>query len=181
MDFPSHVNLPKETREELVELLNLNLANSIDLYLQLKHAHWNVKGVHFVSRHELFDKLADKLRAQYDTLAERATQLGGYAEGTARLVSRNTQLPEYQLNIVDGDEQLAMLTERYGRYCASLREGISRSGELEDAATEDLFTELVREAEMDLWFLESHLIKASSKGADRGTTFEAAGATHPSH
>lgn len=180
MDFPSHVNLPKETRAELVEVLNTNLANAIDLYLQLKHAHWNVKGVHFISRHELYDRLSDRLREQYDTLAERIAQLGGYAEGTARMVAKSSGLKEYQREVVEGDEQVRMLTERYAAYAASLRRGLDRAAELEEPATEDVFTELLRDAEMDLWFIESHLVQAGQKAQDVGTSFQASSA-RPAH
>ncbi len=159
MDFPSHVNLPEDARKELVALLNSQLANAIDLYLQLKHAHWNAKGEHFLSRHELFDKLADRVRGQYDVLAERVAQLGGYAEGTARMVAKNSGLLEYEREVVDGNEQVALLADRYAAYAAGLRDAIACSEESEDAATADVFTELLREAEMDLWFLEAHLVE----------------------
>ena len=168
LDFPSHINLPRETRAELVEVLNVNLANAIDLYLQLKNAHWNVRGPHFISRHELYDKLADRLRDQYDTLAERAAQLGGVAEGTARMVVQNSTLPEFPPDVADGDAQVRLLTERYARYAATLREGVGRAEALDDPATEDLFTALLREAEMDMWFLESHLVQDAHREQARG-------------
>jgi DNA-binding ferritin-like protein len=37
------------------------------------------------------------------------------------------------------------------------RKAISRSGDLGDMATADLFTEIVRRADKDLWSLEGHL------------------------
>ena len=60
MKFPSHINLPREARVELVELLNTCLATSIDLHWQVKQAHWNIRGRDFISRHELFDDSVDR-------------------------------------------------------------------------------------------------------------------------
>jgi starvation-inducible DNA-binding protein len=157
MNFPSHVDLPAETREELISLLNTHLANAIDLHWQVKQAHWNIRGKHFYSRHELFDALAKHLRKQADSVAERAGTLGGYAEGTIRLAARNSQLPEYDLEAVAGDAHLKALVERFARYAASMRDGLERCEELEDPVTVDLLTGILGEVELDLWFLESHL------------------------
>ncbi|MDC0710465.1 DNA starvation/stationary phase protection protein Dps [Stigmatella sp. ncwal1] len=157
MKFTSHVNLPADAREDLIELLNKDLANAIDLHWQVKQAHWNIRGKHFISRHLLFDSLADHLRKQADSMAERAGTLGGYAEGTIRLAAKNSQLPEYDLQAVDGDAHLAALVDRFARYAASIREGIQRSEALEDPVTVDLLTQILSEVELDLWFLESHL------------------------
>lgn len=167
LDFPSHIQLPKETRSELVELLNENLAAAIDLFTQVKHAHWNVRGKHFISRHELFDDVAKHLRHHADDLAERLAALGGFAEGTAALAAKNSQLPDYDLEAVTGDEHLNALIHACASYCGAFRKAIDRCAELNDPVTEDIFTTLLGEAEKDLWFLESHLIQGRSGDVQR--------------
>ena len=69
----------------MVSLLNQQLADTFDLYSQVKQAHWNVKGPQFIALHELFDRLAGELQAHVDLIAERATALGGKALGTVRI------------------------------------------------------------------------------------------------
>lgn len=44
---PTKNDLPLETRKAVVQLLNVQLANAIDMGLQSKQAHWNVRGPHF--------------------------------------------------------------------------------------------------------------------------------------
>jgi starvation-inducible DNA-binding protein len=166
----SHVNLPVDAREELIDLLNTLLATSIDLHWQVKQAHWNIRGKHFISRHELFDDLAKHAREQADEYAERAGTLGGYAEGTIRLATVNSQLPEYDLTAVDGDSHMRALVERFARYAASVRDGIHRSDELNDPVTADLLTRALGAVELDLWFLESHLNGDARPGMTRGGT-----------
>ena len=51
-------DLASTTRRSAVEMLNEHLADAIDLQLQAKQAHWNIKGPHFVGLHELFDRVA---------------------------------------------------------------------------------------------------------------------------
>ncbi|MFY2562552.1 DNA starvation/stationary phase protection protein Dps [Corallococcus terminator] len=157
MNFPSHVNVPSETREEIIDLLNNLLADSIDLHWQIKQAHWNIRGTHFYSRHLLFDDLAKHARKQADEFAERAGTLGGYAEGTIRLAAKNSELPEYDLKAVESEDHLKCLVDRFARYGASIRGGIQRCDELEEPITVDLLTQVLGDVELDMWFLESHL------------------------
>ena len=170
MDFPSHVNFPAEAREELIDLLNTCLASAIDLHWQVKQAHWNIRGHDFYSRHELFDEVADTVRKQADDFAERAGQLGGYAEGTIRLASKNSQLPEYDLQAVDGDSHVRAVVERVARYATLIRDGIHRCDELDEPVTSDLLTGMLGDVEKYLWFLESHLYGGARRGVTESAT-----------
>ena len=160
--FPSHIHLSRETRSQLVEMLNSCLATAVDLHWQVKQAHWNIRGTHFLSRHLLFDQVAKHVYEQADEFAERAGALGGYAEGTIRLATRNTELEEYDLSAVDGEQHIRVVVERVARYAATVREGIQRSDDLKDPVTTDLLTKVLGAVEQDLWFLESHMYGASA-------------------
>ena len=46
-------DIPRDKRLELTTLMNQRLASAVDLKLQLKQAHWNVKGPNFIGLHEL--------------------------------------------------------------------------------------------------------------------------------
>jgi hypothetical protein len=73
--FPSNVGVPEHNRKALIALLNARLADSFDLRSQVKWAHWNLKGMHFIQLHELFDSIASHLEEQTDSIAERVTTL----------------------------------------------------------------------------------------------------------
>ena len=49
--------LADNTRKTSISLLQTALSSAIDLGLQCKQAHWNVKGPSFIALHELFDQL----------------------------------------------------------------------------------------------------------------------------
>ena len=51
-------DLASTTRRSAIAILNELLADAIDLHLQAKQAHWNIKGPNFVGLHELFDRVA---------------------------------------------------------------------------------------------------------------------------
>ncbi len=150
------IDLDVETREQVIALLNQHLADTFDLYSQTKQAHWNVKGAQFFSLHELFDKLAGDLLGHVDTIAERATALGGTALGTARMAAANSRLAEYP-DVVGSRESVEALVERYAALAAGTRAAIDTANNLGDADTADLMTGVSRDLDKSLWFLEAHL------------------------
>lgn len=156
--FPTRIDITPEVRNEMIALLNQQLADTFDLYSQTKHAHWNVKGAQFISLHELFDKLAEKLEGYVDLIAERATALGGSAQGTVRLSAANSQLAELPLDVIGGMAMVEALAERYATLAASTRQAIESANDRDDLTTADLFTEVSRGLDKALWFLEAHLL-----------------------
>lgn len=150
-------DLPKPTRVKMIELLNARLADAIDLYAQAKQAHWNVKGTDFFQLHELFDKVAEAVEEGVDELAERAVELGGTADGTLQTVVTRTTLAPYPVSLKGGKEHLDRLSRGLATYGKNLRAAIATAADAGDADTSDLFTELSRGADKQLWFVEAHL------------------------
>jgi starvation-inducible DNA-binding protein len=155
--FTTSIDIPAEKRGQLIGLNNQMLADTFDLLSQTKQAHWNVKGPQFIALHELFDDFADTLTEHVDTVAERVTALGGLAMGTARMAAASSRLPEYPTDITDGLDHVRALSSRYASYGASAREAIDMSTELGDQDSADIFTDISRDIDKYLWFLEAHL------------------------
>lgn len=155
--YDTKIDIPENKRDQLIGLLNQQLADNSNLYSQTKQAHWNVKGIHFFQLHELFDKVAEMIEPYTDTIAERATTLGGVAMGTNTMSAKNTTLPEYPADVVKGEDHLRCVIDRWAAYAASTREAIEKSSELGDPTTEDMFTEVSRHVDLGLYFLESHV------------------------
>jgi starvation-inducible DNA-binding protein len=155
--FPTHIDLPESDREPLIELLNGRLADTVDLYSQIKQAHWNVKGSTFFQLHLLFDQLAAEVFPYIDVIAERATALGGVAMGTARMAAASSRLPEYPIEATEGQQHLKALIDRYAVFTTNIRKAIDIADEHHDKSTADIFTEISRTADKQLWFLEAHV------------------------
>jgi starvation-inducible DNA-binding protein len=155
--FKTRNDLPEATRARAIELLNARLADCKDLQTQVKQAHWNVKGPNFISLHLLFDKINDDVEEYVDEIAERAVQLGGVAEGTARMVARRSSLAEYPATAADGRGHVEALSSALAALGAAARKAIDQSNDLGDLDTADLFTEVSRGIDKWLWFVEAHL------------------------
>src|SRR6186997_2755235 len=122
-------DLPETTRAKVIELCNGRLADAIDLQTQCKQAHWNVKGPDFIALHKLFDEVNDAVEEYVDLIAERAVQLGGVADGTARVVAKRSSLPEYPVKEGDGRAHADALSSALSAFGKVVRAEIDRSNE----------------------------------------------------
>lgn len=152
------ITISEKNRVELIKLLNTTLASTSDLYAQLKQAHWNIKGIEFIALHKLFDELADHVLEQVDTVAERITALGGTALGTLDQAVKNSELKSYPIDIFTAKEHLTHLSRNMAILANNCRQLIKET-EKTDMATSDLYIEMTRQLDKDLWFLQAHLQK----------------------
>ena len=158
---PTRHDLPEKARQMAVALCNASLADALDLALSLKQAHWNVKGPQFQQLHELFDMVYTHAVAWADLVAERAVQLGGTAEGALGHVRERTRLPAYVLGAADGAAHVTAVAGALAAFAKSTRAAIDASAAAGDAGTADLFTEVSRAVDKDLWLVEAHLTAKS--------------------
>ena len=92
-----------------------------------------------------------------DDIAERAVQLGGVAEGTARMVAKRSSLAEYPAGAVNGRSHVEALSSALAAFAKAARQAIDQSADLGDLDTADLFTEVSRGIDKWLWFVEAHV------------------------
>ncbi len=154
--YETENDISLKRRKELNALMNLRLAGAVDLQMQMKQAHWNVKGPSFIALHELFDKIHVAVGEYVDLIAERIVQLGGVAEGTVRVAAARTRLAEYPLAIGDGVDHVEAVAKGLSTFGQEVRGTINEATALEDADTVDLFTEVSRGLDKWLWFVEAH-------------------------
>jgi starvation-inducible DNA-binding protein len=155
--FSTQNDLPESTRHQIIETLNLRLADAIVLQTQVKQAHWNVKGPHFIGLHRLFDEISQATLETIDLIAERVVQLGGVAAGTARVAVQRTQLKPYPLDITTGKAHCEALSSALATFGKAVRQSIDEADNIGDKNTSDLYTEVSRGMDQWLWFVEAHL------------------------
>jgi starvation-inducible DNA-binding protein len=155
--YPTRNDLSEGVRSKAVELLNARLADAIDLQTQSKQAHWNVKGPSFIALHKLFDEINEDVEDYVDLIAERAVQLGGVAEGTARSVAKRSTLAEYGARGPEGRDHVQALSSALAAFAKVVRAAIGQSADLGDADTSDVFTEISRGVDKWLWMVEAHV------------------------
>jgi starvation-inducible DNA-binding protein len=151
------IDLTLKSRKACIELLQAALVDGISLYQELKQAHWNIKGRNFYQLHLLFDTLADDVNGYIDTIAERITALGGTACGSSPVVAKHSRLKLNTEPVFEETELLNSLIDNLARFGKDCRTSIDEATSAGDANTADLFTEVSRGTDKNLYFLEAHL------------------------
>lgn len=153
--------LDDKTAQQMVDLLNANLANLIDLTLDGKQCHWNLQGLGFIGVHQLLDETTERLRDISDTIAERIVILGGQPNGLTSRVAKDSVLADYPTDITEVSQHVRELTTRYKKVAETLRKAIETAGEAGDEDTADLFTEASRIIDKDAWFIGANAPKSN--------------------
>ena len=154
--YTTENDMSLDRRTNMNLLMNQRLASAIDLQMQMKQAHWNVKGPSFFSLHQLFDKAYDEAEQYVDLIAERIVQFGGIAHGTVRSSAASTELADYPAAIADGLAHVEAVARALSTFGGEARSMVVEANVLEDAGTADLFTEISRSVDKMLWFVEAH-------------------------
>ncbi|PWC31194.1 DNA starvation/stationary phase protection protein Dps [Azospirillum sp. TSO35-2] len=158
MTYTSRLDLGEHVRKQAVALLQARLSDALDLEAQCKQAHWNVKGPQFLQLHQLFDGVHTVVEEFVDLLAERITTLGHIADGRVQTTAGRSSLYEYPLQASGGVEHLKALAATLGQFGTLVRGNIDEAAGAGDADSADLFTQLSRETDKQLWFVEAHLV-----------------------
>ncbi len=77
--------------------------------------------------------------------------------GTVRLAAENSSLSEYPHEIADGADHVDALSSALADFGKKVRKNIDETDELGDMDTADLFTEISRNINKLLWFVEAHI------------------------
>jgi starvation-inducible DNA-binding protein len=83
--------------------------------------------------------------------------LGGQAEGTLSIVGARSKLAAYPLAIVGGGDHVEAISTALATIGQAVRYAITLATKYGDAGTADLFTEISRDIDKQLWFVESHV------------------------
>ena len=142
-------------KQVALQTLQARLVDGVDLALDIKQAHWNLKGPEFIGIHTMLDGFRDQMDDYNDMVAERIIQLGGTARGTAQAVSTGSKLAAYPMDIYKIGDHLAALIDRYAAYGNAVRGNVDETDEAGEPDTADLFTEISRGVDKQLWFLEA--------------------------
>lgn len=138
------------------KLLQSCVASSIDLALNMKQLHWNIRGPKFRSIHEFLDVIIDHARNATDVMAERMATIGQASIGQ-RATLQESALPKLPDDFVSDEAVIAHGSEALDHTIATLRDAREKVADI-DAVTEDIIIGILADLEKDLWMLRSHAL-----------------------
>jgi starvation-inducible DNA-binding protein len=147
----------KSQNTNVVEILQARLSDALDLSGQLRQAHWNVKSPQFIQLHELFETINGTMSEHIDLLGERIVALASVADGQVQTTVNSTNLPAYPIDARSSRDHLSAISQSLTLFAKTVRSDIDQTAEMGDPGTSDLFTEISREADKNLWIVNAHL------------------------
>ncbi|RIM59397.1 DNA starvation/stationary phase protection protein [Staphylococcus arlettae] len=142
--------------ENVINVLNKQVANWTVAFTKLHNFHWYVKGPNFFSLHTKFEELYDEASQYVDDLAERILAVGGNPMGTLK--------ESLEMSIIDeagkgytAEQMVSELSKDFTNVSKQLEEAIEVASDAEDDVTEDMFIGMQTNIEKHNWMLKSYL------------------------
>ncbi|WP_066175224.1 Dps family protein [Bacillus marinisedimentorum] len=145
-------------QNQLIDLVNKQVANWSVLYTKLHNYHWYVTGEQFFTLHEKFEEFYTEAAVHIDELAERLLAIGGKPVATMREYLEISSVKE-----AAGDENAKQMVEEiandFTTVIEELKKGMSIADEADDETTGDMLLAIHSSLEKHVWMLNSFLGK----------------------
>ena len=142
--------------ENVINVLNKQVANWTVAFTKLHNFHWYVKGPNFFSLHTKFEELYDEASQYVDDLAERILAIGGNPVGTLK-ESLELSIIEEAGKDYTAEQMVSELSKDFTNVSKQLEEAIEVASKAEDDVTEDMFIGMQTNIEKHNWMLKSYL------------------------
>jgi starvation-inducible DNA-binding protein len=140
--------------KDMVNTLNLLVADMTVFYQKLRHYHWNVKGPEFFRLHEKFELIYTEVGDVIDALAERIVGLDGVPLHTLAAMLDATSLKEDSEN-PEADVMVKRTIKDIEVLAGKLQAGIETAEDAVDRTTANLLDEVKDGLEAHLWMLKA--------------------------
>jgi starvation-inducible DNA-binding protein len=159
-DKKQYVKLGFSTEEtaEIVEKLNLLLANYHVFYQKLRNFHWNVKGGDFFDLHEKFEELYTASFNDIDEIAERIRIFGQTPYSTMKIYLEKSDITEVGTDLTD-EAMVQEVLQDIEILDSFMIDVINVGSEAGDVATVDMVNKMVKAIEKEHWMLKAFSTK----------------------
>lgn len=148
--------MANNNNEDVVRVLNQQVANWTVAFTKLHNFHWYVKGPNFFALHTKYEELYDEASQFIDDLAERILAIGGNPVATLR-ESLDISIIDEAGKYYKAEEMVAELSKDFTNVSKQLEEAIEVAGKAEDDVTEDMFIGMQTDIDKHNWMLKSYL------------------------
>ncbi len=151
-----NIGLSDQDSKDVIDILNVLLADEYVLYTKTRNYHWNVVGPQFHDLHKFFESQYEELNEVVDEVAERVRALGGTALGSLTEFLKQTRLKEHPGQSASTLEMVKNLLTSHEAIIQSLRVDLkSCADKFHDMGTSDFLTGLMEQHEKMAWMLRA--------------------------
>ena len=149
-----------EAVKQIIEEMNVILADGFVLYTKLRKYHWNITGPYFYQLHATFETLYDEMALDVDAVAERIRTLGFKAPATMHEFLKLTSLKEDEGSYPHYTEMVNNIANDYKSVSVKLNSTAKKfQDELNDEVSAGMFYGLVERYQKHVWMLKAVLEK----------------------
>ncbi|WP_349772278.1 Dps family protein [Lederbergia citrisecunda] len=147
-----------DTTNNLIHIINKQVANWTVLHMKLHNFHWYVKGTNFFALHEKFEELYNEAAIHIDELAERILALGNNPVATLREALEMASIGEAE-GKKDANQMIQSLVDDFTVLITELKDGIEVANTMGDDSTGDMLIAIHQGLEKHNWMLKAYLEK----------------------
>lgn len=141
---------------ELVDHINILLANYQIHYQKVRGCHWNVRGHNFFDLHIKFEELYNNAQTTIDELAERVLTLGKSPFSTYADYIKVSSIKEIKTEGLPATEMVEALLDDFQKLIEIEREIIKNATEnADDEGTADMIIGFLKFKEKTSWMLRA--------------------------
>lgn len=142
--------------EQVITVLNKQVADWNVLYVKLHNFHWYVKGSDFFTLHAKFEELYTEAAMHIDEIAERILAIKGKPVATMKEFLTLTTIEEATYE-EDSKKMVASIVNDYEGLLKDLTAGMEIAQQAEDEMTSDMLLSIHTELEKHVWMLKAFL------------------------
>ena len=142
--------------ENLLNVVNKQVADWTVLYVKLHNYHWYVKGKDFFTLHEKFEELYTETATYIDDLAERMLALNGQPVATMKECLEISSIQEAE-GKESAEQMVKKLYDDFSNIAEGLKKGMELAAEVGDETTGDMLLAIHQSIEKHNWMLKAYL------------------------
>lgn len=146
----------KVEAKEIIQDLNVLLANFQVYYQNLRGLHWNIKGKRFFDLHLKFEELYTDAQLKIDLVAERILTLEGTPLHTFEHYLAHNQLTIGENRFQD-EAAIQLVLENVQDLLRLERPIVKKSAAIDDEGTNSMISDFILEQEKLIWMLKAWL------------------------
>jgi|SRR6476659_8348400 starvation-inducible DNA-binding protein len=141
---------------ELVDHINILLANYQIHYQKVRGCHWNVRGHNFFDLHIKFEELYNNAQTTIDELAERVLTLGKSPFSTYADYIKVSEIKEIKTEGLSAEKMVSAILDDFQKLIEIEREVIENATEnAEDEGTADMIIGFLKFKEKTSWMFRA--------------------------
>ena len=148
----------KDDTENIVNALNLLLANYHVHYQKLRNYHWNVKGADFFDIHEKFELQYDEAKLNIDDVAERIRVFGYTPMSTLKEYLETSDIKETGTDL-SSEEMVEEILNDYEILLSYMTDVANSAIDIGDVGTENMINVFINKIEKSHWMFTAFLGK----------------------